>query len=243
MASKMTSKLLSGLYILYSKVAQLLLLPILRHEYNFKSLPEINERALEYAFVFESLYKICPEDVLDVGPGKSSLPHLMTNCGFRVTAIDQKKNYWQARFVNRHYWVVNDDITRPRLGRKFDAITCVSTLEHIRDHEAALKCMFELLNTRGYIILTIPYNETKYIENVYKMPGVGYGQDFPYIGQVFSKNEIDGWLRSNKGHLIRQEYYEVFSGDFWAFGKRKYPPKKVTAKAKHQLTCLLIQKQ
>ena len=65
------------------------------------------------------------------------------------------------------------------------------------------------------MILTFPYNEEQYVDNVYKLPGAGYGQNEPFICQVYSRKEIDQWMQENKGRMVDQEYYEVFTGDHW----------------------------
>ena len=202
----------------------------------------INERPIEYGFALKWLTRICPFEVLDVGPGKSAWPHIMANCGFRVTAVDQIKGYWKGSFFNRHYYIVNEDITKPKIEKQFNLITCISVLEHIPDHKAAIKGMLKLLKPQGYLVLTFPYNEEQYIDNVYKLEGAGYGQDAPYVCQVFSRKEIDRWLKENPLKIIEQEYHEVFSGALWTFGERIYPPRRKEKGEKCHLTCLIIQK-
>ena len=105
----------------------------------------INERPVEYRFVFEQLTRAFPRTVLDVGTGRSALPLLMRTCGFLVTAMDNIRDYWPNGMVNRHYHVLDDDILAPKVGGPFDFVTCISTLEHIRDHARAMRNMFALL--------------------------------------------------------------------------------------------------
>lgn len=216
--------------------------PILLRESKFPRFKKINERAIEYGFIFKHLWQICPAEVLDVGTGTSALPHLIANCGFKVTAIDKMQGSWKGNFVNRHYYIKKNDIAHSTIKQKFDFITCISVLEHITNHESAISGMFNLLKNKGYLLLTFPYNEKQYIENVYKLPGVGYGENSPYICKIYSRKEITEWLIKNGGQIVEQEYYEIFTGDFWTFGKYIYPPRKVDRNNKHHLTCLLIQK-
>ncbi len=215
---------------------------MLLYEWKTPHFRKINERAFEYGFALKWLIKLCPGRVLDVGSGKSSWPHIMANCGFSVTAIDKISGYWKTGFLNRHYHIINDDITEPNITKKFDAITCISVLEHIPDHNSAIKGMFRLLKPDGYLLLTIPYNEKQYIGNVYKLPNAGYGRNYGYICQVYSRKEIDGWLTKNQGKIIEQEYYEIFSGELWTFGERICPPRQVIGGEKCHLTCIVLQK-
>jgi len=201
-----------------------------------------NERPMEFAFAMKQLTRLYPLKVLDVGSGFTAWPHLMANCGFHVTAIDEVETYWKGAMFNRHYHIVNDDITKPTITGEFDLITCISVIEHIPEHQAALAGMFNLLKQGGHIILTCPYNEHRYVPNVYKLPDAGYGQNNPFICQVFSRRELDDWLESNKAKIIEQKYYEFFTGRLWTFGKRLYPPTETSREDKHHLTCLLIEK-
>ena len=215
---------------------------ICRREYESQQF-QPNERLVEYRFVFQSLLRTSPSTILDVGTGTTALPHLLRTCGFIVTATDNIYDYWSGGMLNRHYHLINDDITNTHITRKFDFITCVSMLEHIPNHKAAIHSMFTLLNPGGHLVLTFPYNENKYIENVYKLPGAGFGKHVSYICQVYSRNELDDWLKTNNGRILKQEYWQCYTGEFHTFGDDIYPPHQVDKHERHQLTCILIQKQ
>ena len=204
---------------------------------------QINERPIEYAFVFGAITQTWPRSVLDVGTGKTAVPALIRACGPVVTAIDNIVDYWPEGMFNPHWHVVDDDILHPRLKKQFQFISCISVLEHIKNHRSAVRSMFELLAPGGHLAMTFPFNETVYIENVYQLEGAGYGKDFPFIGQVFSRSQIAQWLQENPAELVAQEFWRVFSGSFWTFGERLSPPVQVTATELHQLTCVLFRKK
>lgn len=214
-----------------------------KREFKQQSCPRFNERSVEFAFVFRHLAQIYPRKVLDVGTGTTALPHLMRSCGFLVTAIDNVKDYWSSSMINRHYYVIDDDITNSRLHGTFDFITCVSVLEHIEKSDLAVRNMLKLLNPHGYLILTFPYTENSYVRNVYDLPGSTYGQDAPYICQSYSRRELTKWIQDNNGKIIDQEFWRFWDGDYWTVGNQGIPPCKVTAKEKHQISCILIQKK
>lgn len=142
-----------------------------RLEFEAQSFLRFNERPVEYAFLFRKLAELYPLRVLDVGTGMTALPHLISNCGPLVTATDNVRDYWPEWTTNRHYHVLDDDITETRLKDRFDLVCCISTLEHIKTPEAAVRNMFRLLNPGGSLILTFPYTEGRYVANVYDLPG------------------------------------------------------------------------
>jgi SAM-dependent methyltransferase len=214
-----------------------------RKEFATQSFSHVNERPVEYRFVFQHLSTTTSMKLLDVGTGTTALPQLLRNCGYLVTSIDNIRDYWkESDFTNRHFHVIDDNIIMSSLEERFDFITCISVLEHIPQHDRALDSMFSLLNPGGFIALTFPYNESNYIENVYMLPGSGYGRDLSYVCQAYSRVQLDRWLARNGGKLIDQEYWQMFTGEYWTSGERLRPPVQVDRDERHQLTCVLLQK-
>jgi 2-polyprenyl-3-methyl-5-hydroxy-6-metoxy-1,4-benzoquinol methylase len=211
-------------------------------EYQAQTFLGINERPIEFAYLFRQLVEAWPRSVLDVGTGMTALPHLIRNCGFLVTAMDNIADYWPAGMTNRHYHVINDDITRTSLTESFDLVACISVLEHIKKDRDAMKGMYGLLNPGGRLILTCPYNERKYSPNVYDMPGSNVTQKFPFVTQAYSRAELDQWLADSPFEILDQEYWDFFEGEYWTCGARLPRPRRVTKAARHQITCLTLQK-
>ena len=227
---------------IYDFIGSKYLNPILKLEQKKRPFPLINERSTEYSFTIKHMSTLCNGNVLDIGPGKSSWPHLLSTCGFNVKAIDKMDGYWNSYF-NRHYKIFNDDITNPTTTEKFQFATCLSVLEHIPDHLTAIKNMHNLLEKNGFLILTFPYNENIYHKDIYKHPEAGYGQGANFITQVYSRQEINKWLSDTSFEIIDQEYYKVFTGEMWTMGDRVTPCKKASSSELHHLTCLLLQKK
>jgi SAM-dependent methyltransferase len=205
--------------------------------------PKINERPIEFRYVFEQLARFHPTTVLDVGTGTTALPHLMRNCGFVVTAIDNIQDYWPEGMFNRHYHVRNDDITKTQLGERFDFITCISVLEHIPARRVAVRNMLRLLNPGGHLVMTFPFNETTYQEDVFKRPeSPQVFKNLPYVCQVFCRRDIDEWIEDSQCVLLSQEYWQCYTGDLWTFGDFVLPFRRVEPGEKSQLTCIVLEK-
>ncbi len=215
---------------------------VCRKEYKTQKFVRFNERPVEFAFLFRVFSNLYPQRVLDIGTGKTALPHLMRNCGALVTAADNITDYWPQGMINRHYHILDDDITKTRLKESYDLITCISVLEHIEDHQTAVQNMIKLLKPGGHLVLTCPYHEREYQPNVYQLPDSSYGQKYAFITQSFSRNELNHWLEKSGGVLIEQEFWQFWEGKHWTVGQQQIPPKKVQSEDRHQLTCLLIQK-
>ncbi len=234
--------LVLSLFSFYEKLVMFFIKPIFHREIKYP-LKRMNERPVEFAFAFKYIAKFYPKTMLDVGTGGAAFPHVVNYCGIKMTASDYTDKYWSNGMSNRHVPIVKLDITKPELSKTFDMITCISVLEHIKENRAALKGMFSLLKPGGHIVLTFPYNETTYVDDVYRHPNAGYGKDHAFIGQVYSRAEVTHWLNDNHAEIVDQEYYEVFTGELWTMGESIYPLKPTTADKKHHLTCLLLKKK
>jgi SAM-dependent methyltransferase len=201
-----------------------------------------NERPIEYRFALEALGRTRPKTVLDVGTGTTAWPHLLRNCGFVVTAIDNVRDYWRQGMVNRHWTVLDVDITDPQeFHGPFDAVTCISVMEHIVDHEKAMRNMLRLLAPGGSLIITTPYSHREPCPNVYKRSDALYGQDLPYICRSHSALEIEQWQRLG-ARVKRRELWRLFSGPVWATGNHIDWEEAPSEDAPHQLGCFEFEK-
>jgi SAM-dependent methyltransferase len=214
---------------------------ICRSEFEAQAYKRTNERPIELRFAFECITDTCPKTILDVGTGLSPLPALIRSCGMITSAVDNVRDYWGKDMFNRHFYVRDEDATRGLSGT-FDLVTCISVLEHIPQSDAAVKNMLAAVAPGGHLVLTHPYNENFYCPNAYKLPEAGYGQDASYVCQIYSRRELDRWFSEPGIRIVRQEYWQVFSGEHWTVGEWLRPPLRVTNTDRHHLTCLLIRR-
>jgi len=197
---------------------------------------------IEYRFLFDCLSSLLPRTVLDVGAGRTALPRIIASCGCVVTAIDNITDYWPHGMVNRHWHIIDDDIRKPRIKQRFDMLTCVSVIEHIDDPMTAFRSMIALLEPGGHLVLTMPYNERRFVPNVYDLPETAYGKDAPYICSSTSRAELDEWVRTTGVEIVSQEYWRFWTGEVWAQGEQAVVPHQVGPTEPHNLTCILARK-
>jgi SAM-dependent methyltransferase len=123
----------------------------------------VNERIVEMPYAFRALSEISADGkVLDVGASESSVCLSLATLGYHVTAVDPRPNplsHERLRVVAAHIEEWQDD-------DEFDAVVCLSTIEHIGtaayDQEAseqrldleAMKRIRELTRPGGLLVLT-----------------------------------------------------------------------------------------
>lgn len=88
----------------------------------------VNERIAEVPFVYRALSRVPPgASILDVGATESIVSPSLASLGYSVTAIDPRP--YPLRHPNLE--VVVGEIQSWSAARTFDAIVCLSTIEHI----------------------------------------------------------------------------------------------------------------
>jgi SAM-dependent methyltransferase len=238
MAVDVNTRVKRGLRRAYETGARLYLAPILKREWEFPPIRELREYVFQFEFAMRAVARHMPREVLDAGSGMSAWPHLLASCGVRVTATDEIDGYWGSMF-NRHYYVQQDDITETRLHRQYDMVTCLGVVTCIEGDRAALRNLFALVKPGGHIVVTCAYRRNEPVPNAYAIPGASYNQ--PFICRMYSQAEIDGWLAENGGELELQEHFRVFTGEYWAHGRRLEPPVRCVPE-EAQYTALCIRK-
>jgi len=139
-------------------------------------------RTLEYGYTISKLAKLTPGLLLDIGCTARINPIPSTFCGlgWKVIGLDTRDyNFAHSNFTFKKESIIDQERTPT-----YDAITCVSTLEHIGLKRYGLKedamgdiTAFDrienLLKPGGILILTVPYTKGKMystsLERVYNL--------------------------------------------------------------------------
>ena len=203
----------------------------------------LNERVIEYSFVLNRLLAANVRKIADIGTGTNSFSSTLQHCGFDVTASDLMGGYWKS-YQNRHIHVCQDDITSTSLPRaSFDAVTCISTLEHIPEYNAALEGMTSLLKDNGSLIISFPYSHDTFCENVYQLDSADeLAKNFRYIARSYSDSEIDSWCKNYNLVIVDTLYIKGWEGKFWRSGKRINSPLVTINKEEANCICLHFKK-
>ncbi len=149
----------------------------------------------------------------------------MAHCGYSVTAIDLKPE---------HPWVTKEDVTRlPFNGNSFDVAIAISSIEHIPDSDRAIENILRVIIPGGLIILSFPYNPTKYVKDAYK-------QRHAYICSIFNDNILKKWFE-NKAEIVAVNYWRQYSGVLFLEGAKNRRAS-VVSKDEAQGICIALQK-
>jgi 2-polyprenyl-3-methyl-5-hydroxy-6-metoxy-1,4-benzoquinol methylase len=139
----------------------------LRHEEGDVKLANVNERIVEVPFVLRALAALPPTaKILDVGATESTLAVSLAALGFDVTAIDPRP----YPLSHPRLRTVVGELESWETGDVFDAVICLSTLEHIglggygdelveAGDRRALGWIHAHTAPGGMLVLTAPYGK------------------------------------------------------------------------------------
>lgn len=121
--------------------------------------------------IYEKISEVISGSVLDVGCGTGFGTHLFTRSAIHITGIDLDLNaikFAQRCFNNHKIKFFNssiDDIIT--IGNKFDFITMIDVIEHIRDDRGMIEKCKNVLKDTGTLFLSTPNKLSRYRKSEY----------------------------------------------------------------------------
>ncbi|MBN3040236.1 MAG: class I SAM-dependent methyltransferase [Candidatus Omnitrophica bacterium] len=130
----------------------------------------INERIAELPFVFRNLPSKLDSKILDLGCSESSLSLHMASIGYKVFGVDMRDFPYKHPNFN---FVKSDIMNLSFPDSSFDAVCCISTLEHVglgfysdnpldeKPDKKAMGQIIRVLKKGGTLILSVPFGVYK----------------------------------------------------------------------------------
>lgn len=191
-------------------------------------------RSREYEFAFQNIpYNRCK--ILDVGSSGSLFPLKMAVMGYKVYIIDVRE--YHEKHPNISY-IQTDIKNMPYPNKSFDAITCISTIEHIglsaygdpnyeSGDKLALEKMRDVLKADGRLILTTPFSGSaklmtwkNSIERIY---------DYDTLMNLFGEFNV-----------LKEEFYIPLNSKNWVKATRNEAEREHSANKRSNLCCFVL---
>ncbi|NOX58006.1 MAG: class I SAM-dependent methyltransferase [Planctomycetes bacterium] len=206
---------------------------------------DINERPFEYGFTMSHLPYGRDIRILDVGTGVTPFGAMLATCNYRIDCLENTKYRRGFLPLNSHCNLISGDITDCSIpDGVYDAVTCISTLEHIEDCDGAVRNMGRVLKPGGLLILTFPFNRHMFMEDSYKHEDSNrFHKNVAYICRIYSDAEIKRWCELTGATVDKQIFAHYYAGKFWNSGERLPNYKLVGPDDYHDTTCVVLRKQ
>ena len=177
---------------------------------NQSSLDLSGDRDIEWSWVASQIPKGSGE-VLDFGPGESSLGLITAEAGYNVTAVDQQTILWPYHHPRLHF-IKGDILKLPLPNNHFDLIINCSVIEHVGlagrygvteefiDGDInAMRRLKTLLKPEGIMILTIPCGKDFVFAPLHRV----YGKDrLPLLLKGYTVEEEQYWLKDKENKWV-----------------------------------------
>ena len=179
-----------------------------------------NERVIERPFVFQNLPEKSNARILDIGCADSIMPIEMASLGYEAYGNDYKKYpFTHPRFK----FIIGDAMKLPFQDNFFNAITCISVLEHVglskdfgqvfeRKDKMLMEKIRKMLKKKGVLILTTSFGTSRILGN--KHTRVYDSKECKMLFSGFKKIKERYFYLSNEGWLeAKPEFLERITKD------------------------------
>jgi SAM-dependent methyltransferase len=184
----------------------------------FETMADSMEFADNYNnWIIEKFTPYLGENLLEIGTGQGNFKKYLTGKVKKHVSLDideQVIKRAKSRDPNGYYEVADiSDINslKSLVHYQFDAIICVNVLEHIPEHEKAIKNMLTLLKPGGHLLLFVPAFKHLY-NDLDKLAG--------HIRR-YKKKDIYPLIEQNKNTIKVNEYFNPVGAFGWWLNKFK----------------------
>jgi len=167
----------------------------------FKNYADLT-RFISYFYQIDSVFKLKPRTILEVGVGNNIVSNYLRQSGFKVTTVDINKNLKPD--------AVGNLANLPFLGNTFDVVLAFEILEHIPFRNVPTSLSELRRVSRGKVIISIPYS-CFFVESVLN------------IKTPFMTRQLRVFL----GIPIFTTDFKRRGGHYWEMGYKNYPKKEV----------------
>jgi 2-polyprenyl-3-methyl-5-hydroxy-6-metoxy-1,4-benzoquinol methylase len=192
-----------------------------------KKADDFYERALRYPDIVETIIKVRPRKLLDVGCGsgylakllKSRVPDLIVD-GIDISkvALDRAKKHLCK------LWQINiDQEDFPLEPESYDTAVCVEVLEHLYDPEHALKEIYRILHPGGRAVITVPNLaywrfRLDLMRGRVPLPAADQRHLHQFNLSLFTQTLVQGGFQiiEMRGHAVRLPYLASWRPDFFS---------------------------
>lgn len=195
-----------------------------------------SSRFVEYEFAGSNLPEL-PSTIADVGACGSLFAYRCAKKGYDTFAVDFKKYHEK----HRNLTLIKADICKlPFSDNIFDAISCISTIEHVGltaygdpEHDdgdfLAIQELTRVIKNGGYLILTTPFGNKYHLDTW--MRGQERIYDFNRLNMLFNNYQI-----------VKESYYIPLQKKKWVVSTRDEACKVHQSYPRSNLCCLLLKK-
>lgn len=162
------------------------------------------DRFISYFYQIDTIKKLNPKTVLEIGIGNKTVSNYLKYHGFKITTCDFNKN------INPDY--IADVRNLPFQDNSFDVVMACEILEHIpyQDLTKALSNLHKV--TKKYVVISVPYSSIYF----------GLMIRFPLAKKLINKDYLNLFFGIPSKTKLKYQ-----GSHYWEIGRKGYPLKKI----------------
>ncbi len=187
-----------------------------------QTLESMNQAVWYNQWTLNGFKKYLKGRILEIGCGIGNFTKSLQDFG-EVYTIDIREDYVEKtrEFLSKKVHVGLGDIEKGKYffdHTKFNTEVCINVLEHIKDDKKALKNLYNLLESDGYLILIVPCHPTL------------YGEIDRSIGHFrrYTKKNLEIMLEEAGFKIIKCRRLNFLGGIGWFFSGKIFSDSKVS---------------
>jgi SAM-dependent methyltransferase len=177
---------------------------------------EVISSAIKFnRWMYETIRPYCKGEILEIGSGIGNISRFFVEEDANITLSDFDSGYFQLlennfgsnpnmKGIHQIDFSVKDlEEKHPELIGQFDTVFALNVVEHIDDHEQALKNAYKFLRTGGNVVILVPAFQFLYN---------GFDEQLGHYRRYTGKT-LKNLLESSGFQIIHSQYYN-FMGMF-----------------------------
>lgn len=144
--------------------------------------------------------------LIDIGAGSGLMMKFFKSNGFLVDGIEYEKKYVEKMKADKGLsksLITQGDITKIKGKEDYDFVVSADVIEHIEDHERAVKNLFSFVKPGGMMIVAVPAHQYLYSQR---------DRDWGHYRR-YSKSLLSSTIKN----ALKDEKYEIKFLTFWNF--------------------------
>lgn len=189
-------------------------------------------------WMYQTIRQDCQGRILEIGSGIGNISRFFLEEKADITLSDIRANYCEV--LREKFPAARDivqlDLTHPDFDviyaqflNQFDSVFALNVIEHIKDHNLAIKNCFELLKPGGKIVILVPAYQFLYNQ---------FDKELEHFRR-YKRHQLNEIMTSNGFMVSRSQYFNLMGIPGW-FISGKLQKNKTIPKSQMKLYNLLV---
>jgi len=165
-------------------------------------------------WMYETIRPFCKGKILEIGSGIGNISQFFIDEKADITLSDIRPVYCDVlrRKLPAATQVIELDLTHPLFDSiyadhisAYDAVFALNVVEHIKEHDVAIRNCYKLLKPGGHLVILVPAYQALYNR---------FDKELEHFRR-YTKKMLNGLLSGGGFHVIHSQYFNLMGIPGW----------------------------